>query len=165
MATQVQVAAHLDITRQWLITLIKKGILPGGKGRGGADIDDCRVQYIRYLRSVGSKQTIKVSERVDEDDVNLELERAKNLRVDTAIKERKRDAIDRTVAPVHLLEWVLSGVGSQISALLGTIPQKIKRRVPRLSATEIGLIEKEIIKCQNIAANVTVDLDAYESAN
>ena len=51
MASHAQVAEHLDMSRQNATDLFSRGVLPGGRGQGKADIDECRVAYIRHLRS------------------------------------------------------------------------------------------------------------------
>jgi phage terminase Nu1 subunit (DNA packaging protein) len=45
MATQAQIAEHLDLSERRVRDLVAEGVL--GKG---ADLDQCRVNYIRYLR-------------------------------------------------------------------------------------------------------------------
>jgi phage terminase Nu1 subunit (DNA packaging protein) len=51
MATQEQIAEHLDLSKRRVQDLMVEGVL--GKG---ADLDQCRVNYIRYLRSNASGQ-------------------------------------------------------------------------------------------------------------
>lgn len=54
MATQTEVAAHLDLTQSAVSQLIAARILPASAGRGGLDIDECRVSYVRHLREVAA---------------------------------------------------------------------------------------------------------------
>lgn len=56
MATQKELAAHLDITDRQVRNLAKDGVLPGSKGKGGYDLDTCRLAYIAYLRGLATKQ-------------------------------------------------------------------------------------------------------------
>jgi phage terminase Nu1 subunit (DNA packaging protein) len=51
MATQEQIAEHLDLSKRRVQDLMVEGVL-----RKGADLDQCRVNYIRYLRSNASGQ-------------------------------------------------------------------------------------------------------------
>jgi hypothetical protein len=51
MATQEQIAEHLDLSKRRVQDLMAEGVL--GKG---ADLDQCRINYIRYLRSNASGQ-------------------------------------------------------------------------------------------------------------
>jgi phage terminase Nu1 subunit (DNA packaging protein) len=49
MATQAQIAAHLDLSTRRVKELVAEGVL-----QTGADLDECRVNYIRYLRGNAS---------------------------------------------------------------------------------------------------------------
>jgi phage terminase Nu1 subunit (DNA packaging protein) len=46
MATQEQIAEHLDLSKRRVQDLMIEGVL-----EKGADLDQCRVSYIRYLRA------------------------------------------------------------------------------------------------------------------
>lgn len=73
----------------------------------------------------------------------------------------KNAQLRRELAPVSVIDWALSKVGGQIAAILESVPLKVKRLLPRLTATEIEHIKREVVKAQNAAARVTVDLDEY----
>jgi hypothetical protein len=49
MATQAQIAEHLDLSERRVRDLVVEGVL-----QKGADLDQCRVSYIRYLRGGAS---------------------------------------------------------------------------------------------------------------
>ena len=83
-------------------------------------------------------------------------ERTENIALKNAVLKREN-------APIAMLEWIVGQLGSQISATLESIPIKLKRRCPHLKTTDLQMVKEEIVKCQNIAAEVHVDLDAYES--
>lgn len=53
MATQVEVAEHLDLTQGAISELLRKEILPKAD-RGAHDIDACRIAYIQHLREIAS---------------------------------------------------------------------------------------------------------------
>ena len=53
MATQREVADHLDLSVKRISELIKDGILPSKLGRSPLNLDVCRVAYISYLRKLG----------------------------------------------------------------------------------------------------------------
>mgnify|MGYP000356438958 CR=1 FL=1 len=61
------------------------------------------------------------------------------------------------LAPVVLIEEVLSKAGARISGIFDAIPGAVRRRVPSLSSEEIGNIEKEIAKARNIVAAISLD--------
>lgn len=167
MAEVSEVADHLDLGVRQVKNLIKSGALPPSRaGRRGAgyDLDACRVAYIRYLRGIANRQVKPPPEETPGSggvaDVNLA--RARNLEADTRIKILKEAEIRRQTAPIAVIRWVLSRVAAQISAALEPVPGKVKRRLPKLTAAEIEIIKREIVKAQNMAARVTVDLNDYD---
>lgn len=93
----------------------------------------------------------------------IEAEREKILlvREQRIGQELKNAQTRRELAPVAMIEWALGKVGGQISALLESIPLRVKKMVPRLQASEIELIKREVVKAQNLASRVTVDFDEY----
>jgi len=76
-------------------------------------------------------------------------------------QEIKNAQLRKELAPVHLLEWVVGKAGAQISAILDAIPMQLKKRNAKLTASNIELIRRDIVKAQNAAAQMTVDIDAY----
>lgn len=73
--------------------------------------------------------------------------------------EMKNAVTRREQAPVQLLEWALAEMAQRISAVLGAIPSKIKKRVPSLTAAEMTNITREIIKAQNAASKSELPWD------
>lgn len=94
-----------------------------------------------------------------------EIEKALLTRQQRIAQEMKNEQARRELAPVSLISWTLSKVGSQIAAILESIPLKIKTVAPRLSAVEIEQVKREVVKAQNAASNVDVDLDEYYGTN
>ncbi len=56
MATQAEVAAHLDLTRQAVGELVQRGVLPAAEP-GQLDLDACRAAYLRHLRDTGAARS------------------------------------------------------------------------------------------------------------
>ena len=54
MATQKQVAEHLDMSDRQVRELVAQHILPQPSGRNGFDLDECRMRYFLYLRGVAA---------------------------------------------------------------------------------------------------------------
>lgn len=152
----VDVIARLfDLTVRRVQQLAKAGIIPRGK-RDQYPLAASVQGYIRFLKGDKSQQEAFL-------DVEVDVNRARvaNLHIDTEIKRLKKEELERRNAPIDVIAWVLGQVSGQISALLESIPLKVSRRVPGLSATEIEIISREIIKAQNAAAAVTIKLDEY----
>ena len=76
-------------------------------------------------------------------------------------QELKNSQLRKELAPVSVIEWVIGKTGGQISAILDALPLQIKKRCPKLTASGIEVIRREIVKAQNAAAAMTLDLDEY----
>ena len=57
----------------------------------------------------------------------------------------------------ELISFALANVGGQITAILETLPSRIKRLEPRLSSSDIDAIKSEIVKAQNACADIRID--------
>ena len=79
-------------------------------------------------------------------------ERAESLAIKNALMRKE-------VAPIKVLEEALGQICAQIAATLESIPVNVKRRNSRLESNDINIIKEEIVKCQNIAANSSIDMD------
>jgi len=64
----------------------------------------------------------------------------------------KNAQMRRELAPVEMVVWALGSVAGQVTAILGTLPAKLKRSQPKLSADEINIVKSEIVKAQNACA-------------
>lgn len=95
------------------------------------------------------------------DALDADRERTLLTRVQREGQELKNAQLRRELAPISLIEWTLSKVGNQIGAVLDSIPLKVKKVVPRLTAVEVEHIKREVVKAQNAAARIAVDLDEY----
>lgn len=96
-----------------------------------------------------------------EDVVDREHEQGRLARASADGKELDNEVRRGELAPVSMMSDILGKVGSQIAAILDSIPQQVKRRVPSLSANDIEIIKKEVIKSQNAAASLEVSLEEY----
>lgn len=91
-------------------------------------------------------------EDYDAQRTRLTKEQADQLEMKNAVTRREQ-------APVQLLEWALAEMAQRVSAVLGAIPSKIKKRVPALSSTEMTHITREIVKAQNAASKSELPWD------
>lgn len=73
------------------------------------------------------------------------------------VNERRRSE----VFPIEIAEFVFSKMGAEISAILESLPAKIKRLLPTTTATQMDAIRKEIAKARNTAADVNDHFDEY----
>lgn len=124
-----------------------------------ADLSDIRVGYIRRLREAAAG-------RGGEGAVGeLAAERARLAR-EQADKIAMQNAVTRgELAPVALIEEVLTKAASKVAGVLDAIPGMIRRRVPLLTADDIDLIAGEVAKARNtVAAMSLADLNDGEPA-
>ena len=143
--TQADVAAHLDMSDRSIREWESKLALPSDY-----TIADIRIAYIRRLRE-------EAAGRATDGDLDLAPERAR-LAQEQADKIAMQNAISRNeLAPVYLLEEVITRAGTRAAKILDTIPGTIKRREPSLSADTLATITRDIVKVRNIAAAMTLD--------
>ncbi len=155
MATQQEIADHLDLSPRHVRRLISDGVLPASKGRGGYKINDCRLAYIRYLRGVSTGQAQgDLAENEDGEDYSRLLEKEKYRE-----KKRQNDLEEQKVAPVALLTMALEKAANQIIPILESLPLVMKRNWPEITGDQITLVKKSIAECRNIIADSELDMD------
>ena len=96
--------------------------------------------------------------------LDFEQQRARLTKEQADGQAMKNAQLRRELAPIELITWTLNKIGTQITAILDSVPLKVKRRIPTLNNTQVELIRREIVKAQNVAAKVTVDLNEYEKS-
>jgi phage terminase Nu1 subunit (DNA packaging protein) len=156
MATQQDVSTHLDLSTRQIRNLVSEGILPASKGKGGMDVNACRISYIRYLRGVGSGQVKPSTGSDDEDQKNytdlIEQERYRRMK-------RENDLEEQEVAPVSVLSDALLKAASMITPVLESLPLVVKRYWPEVTGDQITEIKKAVVECRNVIADMQLDLE------
>lgn len=149
MLIQQDIAKHLDMSQAAVSGLMDRL----GIDWKAASIDEIRVAYIRHLRE-------QAAGRAASGDLDLATERAR-LAKEQADKFAMQNAITRgELAPVMMIEEVLTKAASRIAGIFDAIPGMVRRRVPMLSSAEIDLIAGEISRARNIVASMSLaDLD------
>ena len=154
MATQEEIAEHLDLSARQVQRLIKQGVLPVSKGSRGYDPDACRFAYINHLRA-RSQHDIEpdlqledgeLERRQAEATLKLTEERARDL-------ELKNQSKEGQLIPTTFASWVLSkklvpGMASQ----LDTLPLTLKRKAPDIQQRHLSILERELAKTRNLMA-------------
>lgn len=95
---------------------------------------------------------------LDEQRARLAKEQADQTALKNAVTRQE-------LAPINILQFALADVGSQIAAICDALPLKIKRRVPKLRASDMTVINHEIGKIRNAAARTLPDFSGIDSAN
>lgn len=80
--------------------------------------------------------------------------RLNNLRSDEIDHRLQKAKLE--VAPIETLTWALNNVSQQINSVLDSLPLKLKKRCPKLTARDIENIRREIVKAQNAASEATL---------
>ena len=167
MATQKEVAEHLDISERQIRNLTKDRVLPSSKGKGGLSTDECRKAYINYLRGVKTGQ-VKKSGNDDEAElgdviggINVPFQEARKKELDADTREFKLNILKKDYAPIAILGDVVAQLATQIVASLNTLPMKLKLADPSLKGRSIDAAKKEVALLCNELADFDIDLSAY----
>ncbi|PWC86059.1 hypothetical protein TSH100_13875 [Azospirillum sp. TSH100] len=136
MATQEEVAAYLDLTDRSVRELRDKGVFQDN-GRGGLDLDDCRIAYIQHLRERAAGRN------ADQDDT-LKRERALLVR-----EQRERIAIKnavdrRELAPVADMSAAVVSMIEIVKAKLRRLPAKVAKSDSRLKVRISDALEEAL---------------------
>jgi phage terminase Nu1 subunit (DNA packaging protein) len=141
---QADVAAHLDLSARSVRELELRLALPPDYS-----LHDFRIAYIRHLRETAAG-------RAASGDLDLATERAR-LASEQADRIAMQNAVARgELAPVSLIEEVLTKAAAKIAGIFDAIPGMVRRRVPSLGAAEIDLIADEIAKARNSVASISL---------
>ncbi|MBI9092811.1 MAG: hypothetical protein JEZ12_26645 [Desulfobacterium sp.] len=156
MATQQEIGEHLDLTSRRIRALVKEGVLPSSKGRGGYELDSCRLAYIRYLRGISNGQVIDTDPDGEprEDDYSRLLEKEKYRE-----KKRQNDIEEKKVAPVDVLTRALEKAATIVVPILESLPLLMKRHWPEITGDQIQMVKKAIAEGRNAISDMEIDLD------
>lgn len=142
--TQAAFGALVGVSQQAVGSLVGRGVLDGSMSG-----QQMLHAYCSHLRETAAGRSAG-------GDLDLVAERAMLAKVQRERIEMQNGVTRGELAPVVLIEEVLSKAGARIGGLFDAIPGAVKRRVPSLSSDEIGNIAKEIAKVRNIAASMSL---------
>lgn len=142
--TQAAFGALVGVSQQAIGNLVGRGIL------------DTSVPALQLLQAYCSHLREQAAGRAANGDLDLAGERAGLAKAQRERIEMQNAVTRGELAPVALIEEVLSKAGAKISGTLEAIPGAVKRRVPSLSAEEIKNIATEIARVRNIVAGMSL---------
>lgn len=155
MLTQKKISEHLDLSQQ-AVSELMAGL---GIDSKTASLDEIRVAYIRRLRE-------QAAGRAAAGDLDLAGERAALAKAQRERIEMQNSVTRGELAPVVLIEEVLTKAASKTAGILDAIPGMVRRRVPTLTADDIDLIAGEVAKARNMVAAMSLAyLNDAESAD
>ena len=143
--TQSEFGAIVGVSQQAIGDMVSRGVLAAGM-----TAQQMLHAYCSNLREVAAG-------RLASGDLDLASERAGLAKAQRERIEMQNAQTRRELAPVVLIEEVLSKAGSRVAGILDAIPGAVRRRVPTLTADEIGNIEREIARARNIAAAISLE--------
>lgn len=149
--TQQDIADHLDLSQAAVSQMLEQL----GLDWRACDLGQIRVAYIRRLRDQAAGRESQLSS-----------ERAALARAQTDRIEMQNAVTRGELAPLALIEEVLTKAASKVAGALDAIPGMVRRRVPTLTADDIDLIAGEVAKARNTAATMSLaDLKITEDAD
>lgn len=117
MATEKEIAAHLDLSDRSVRELKRKAVLPPA-GKGQMDVDACRLAYIRHLRGAAAGRD---SSRVG----SLEAERARLAAAQAEAQERKNARERGELVNLPDITHAISGFVATIHQRFGVLPAAV----------------------------------------
>lgn len=156
ITTRVGIAEILDVTPA---TITNWGNLPENplpiekRGARGQSNDYNVAVCVAWLIDK------RVTEVIGDEDEFIDYDREKaRLTRQQADKEEILNQVRRQeYAPIEILTDSLQIVAGQINSILGGIAAQCRKRLPHLTAREVEIIQKEVVKAQNAASQIQID--------
>lgn len=142
--TQAAFGGLVGVSQQAIGNLVGRGVL------------DTSVTGLAMLHAYCSHLREQAAGRAAGGDLDLATERAGLAKAQRERIEMQNAVTRGELAPVGLIEEVLSKAGGKIAGMLEAIPGGVRRRVPALSADEINTIAAEIVRVRNIVATMSL---------
>ena len=76
------------------------------------------------------------------------------------LRRLEADEREGNLIPLDTLREVMASVAVQIGAVLDTIPVRLRREAPHLTATDLQLVERIITEARSVAAQIRWKPDA-----
>ncbi|MCR0981802.1 hypothetical protein [Roseomonas populi] len=160
MATDTEIAAHLDISDRTVRELRTKGVFPAA-ARGKADLDAHRLAYIRHLREQAAGRR---SDAADAEDLDLVQQRAR-LAKEQADRIAARNAQDRgELVPVSAVTLAVVGLIELSKSRLAKVPAIVAKADAGLRERVATAIEDamEDLSATRVEALIGEDADGGE---
>ena len=122
MATQRELAEHLDLSTKRISELIRDGILPSKMGRSPINIDVCRIAYISYLRKLGG-----YNKKSGGGDIAEEKTRLTKAQADKA--ELEVSELEGQLIPAQLVQDTWTDMVANVRSKLLGLPSRIAHQV------------------------------------
>ena len=137
----------MGVTQPAVSGLIARGILHVGDTAG-----NWLLAYCGHLRETAAGRV-----QSDGSSLDLSAERARLAAAQADKVEMENQLLRGEIVRVETLEAVLAQTGGKIKAQLEALPGSLKRRVPTMTAAEVGYVRREIAKMLNTVAQMTLE--------
>lgn len=152
--TQEAFGDLVGISQQTVSELLMRGVIVQGASAG------------EWLKSYTSHLREMAAGRAATGDLDLAGERARLAKAQADRVEMQNAVTRGELAPVALLEQVLTAAASKIAGIFDAIPGMVRRRVPLLTAEDVDLIAGEVAKARNVVASMSLaDINYTEPAD
>ena len=156
MATQEEVALHINVSIREFRNLTKLPGSPTPRGRGGYDVDAWRLFYIELLRKKSrsisrDEKPENDDERDDERDIRLQNARIRLTEAQAYAQELKNLKDEKLVVDTEFCSFALSRLANDISAILDSIPLSMQRRFVDMDEAQLNYLKVSIAKAMNAA--------------
>ncbi|QCO05453.1 hypothetical protein [Azospirillum argentinense] len=128
MATQAEIAAHLDLSDRSVRELKNRGVF-SANGRGQMDLDACRIAYIRHLRE---RAAGRASDDAEAEGLDLTAERARLAREQADHYAMKNAEARGELVRVSDCTAAMVSVIEMAKAKLMRVPAKVAKSDGRL---------------------------------
>ncbi len=138
---QKEIAAHLDLSVRQIQNLNKQGILSKSM-----TLRECRLAYLDYLQERIERKSAKRETEMKPGTLDFERFRLTKAQADN--QERKNEVEAASLAPVQLIEQILTVAASDASGTLDGLTPRIRQKHPELSAEIIESVKEQVAKAQ-----------------
>jgi phage terminase Nu1 subunit (DNA packaging protein) len=118
MATQKELAEHLDLSPQSISDLVRKGVITVGTGRSPVNLDVCRIQYITFLRKAARYTKKDGTGDIAEEKTKLTAAQARKA-------ELEADQLEGKLIPSDLVQETWTSFVANARAKLLALPSKL----------------------------------------
>lgn len=138
MYTQKDVAEHLNMSDRQVRKLIKRGVLPDSKRHKGYDLDESRLAYISYLRSLAKQGIVEDEldpdgEKSGEEELNYSRERTLNIREQKRARKIQNELALKTLLPVDVVIEMFGAIVAASRSKILAVESKAAIAMPELT--------------------------------
>ncbi|ECC1695214.1 terminase [Salmonella enterica subsp. salamae] len=163
MATQEEVAKHLDITARRVRDLQKVPGAPKNRRRGEYDIDAWRYFYLSYLQRGGKAESDE--DGCDDYEEKLLIARWKLTEEQAVTQKLKNQVTEGKMIDSGFCIFFLSRLAMDLSSTLDAIPLAMQRKFPEMPPQQIAhlktLVAKGANQCAKAGEKLPELLDEY----